>query len=158
MKLTDNFSTDELTFSQTATRFGIDNSVPPELQDNLFRLAAFLQELRDLLTVYLGKDAPIIVSSGFRCRALNSRIGGSPTSAHMKANAADISCPLMTPLELALFIEREMSSKYYDQVIHEFGRWVHVGLADIGHRARLQSLTAKKEGGRTIYLPGLRKV
>ena len=159
MHLTRNFTVEELTLSQTAVRKGIDNTVPLELRDNLNRLAHFLQELRDNLSLYMRKDTGIIISSAYRCPALNKAIGGSPTSAHPKALAADIHVNALTPLELALFIEREMQSCGYDQVIHEFGRWVHVGLADLNvAEPRLQSLTATRENGRTIYLPGLQPV
>ena len=42
-----------------------------------------------------------------------------------------------------------------DQVIHEFGRWVHVAVADL---PRHQVLTAVREQGRTRYVEGLHKI
>lgn len=143
------FSKEELTRSQTATRNEIDNT--PDDEANLVRLAWFLESLRQRIRMNVDKRAFIIVSSGYRCPELNLIIGGSKTSAHMKGLAADITCPSLTPLELAEFIRDNMEE--YDQVIHEFGRWVHIGLSsDVN---RLQELTAIKENGKTVYKTGL---
>lgn len=37
-------------------------------------------------------DMPFYIQSGYRSRALNKAVGGSPTSQHLKAQAADVSC------------------------------------------------------------------
>lgn len=146
------FSEEELTRSQTATRNDIDNS-PDETQlENLARLAWFLESLRMRLRMLVNKRSVIIVSSGFRCEELNLIIGGSKTSAHMQGLAADITCPDLTPLELAEFIRDNMGDEGYDQIIHEFGRWVHLGLAKI---PRYEELTAVRENGKTVYKTGL---
>lgn len=153
MKFPPHFSLEELTRSQTATRNEIDNS-PDETQlSNIVRLAWFLESLRMRLRMNLGKRLIVIVSSGFRCPELNLIIGGSKTSTHMKGLAADITCPGLTPLELAEFIRDNMADEGYDQVIHEFGRWVHVGLSE--KLPRYQDLTALKEDGKTVYKNGL---
>jgi hypothetical protein len=61
-----------------------------------------------------------------------------------------------TPLELAQTImDMELP---YDQVIHEFGQWVHVGIPREIENARLQELTAFKFEGKTRYDLGLRAV
>lgn len=144
------FSRDELLFSQTAARNGIDNSpTSDEIEANIVRTAWYLELLREKLG-----SRPIVVSSGYRSPYLNNAIGGSKTSAHMKGLAADISCPDMTPLELSRFIAENMDD--YDQVIHEFGRWVHLGLSDTSPRGEL--LTAMKENNKTVYKIGLLEV
>jgi len=147
MNMPPNFSISELTFSQTAARNSIDNTPDDEVLINLTQLAWTLQEIRD------GIKSPIIVSSGYRGLALNTAIGGSKTSAHMKGMAADISTPSMTPLELAQWVAENIAG--YDQIIHEFGRWVHLGLAQA---PRGQLLTAMKEDGKTVYKHGLIEV
>ena len=150
MKFPPHFTIEELTRSQTATRNGIDNT--PEDLSNLMRIAWFLESLRSKLRLeYPG--AVIIVSSGYRSPELNLVIGGSKTSAHMKGLAADISCPDITPLELAQFIADTMADEGFDQVIHEFERWCHVGLSE--GLPRYELLTAVKENGKTIYKSGL---
>ena len=143
----DNFTIEELIFSQTAARNGIDNSPSEDIIINLTRLAWNLQAIRD------GLGKPVIVSSGYRCPYLNNAIGGSKTSAHMKGLAADINVPGMTPLDLSIWIAENIPD--YDQVIHEFGRWVHFGLSDV---PRGQLLTAMKEDGKTVYKNGLIEV
>jgi len=147
MNMPPNFSISELTFSQTATRNGIDNTPDDEALINLTQLAWTLQEIRD------GIKSPIIVSSGYRSPYLNNAIGGSKTSAHMKGMAADISTPSMTPLELSQWIAENIPG--FDQVIHEFGRWTHLGFAQA---PRGQLLTAMRENGKTIYVNGLIEV
>jgi hypothetical protein len=147
MNFPPHFTLEEMTRSQTATRNGINNT--PEDLTNLMRMAWYLEELREKLRE-IHPNTYIIVSSGYRCPELNLIIGGSKTSAHMKGLAADISCPHLTPLELSEFIRDNMED--YDQIIHEFGRWVHLGLAEI---PRGELLTATKEGGKTVYKRGL---
>lgn len=147
MKFSPFFTLAELTFSDYATRHGIDNTPPPNIQSNLSTLSWWLDELRNYVS------SPIIVSSGYRCPAVNAGIGGSLTSAHMKGFAADITCSKMTPLELATLAADCMTQTGYDQIIHEFGKWVHCGLSPT---PRMQLLTATLSGGKTIYVNGLK--
>lgn len=150
-KLTENFTLDEFLQSQTAARHDINMDPPPEVVDNLRRLCVdILQPLRDAIGV------PIRITSGYRPAELNTRIGGSLTSAHMFGRAADIQVPGRSPLDIAVII-RNMNLPY-DQVIHEFGQWVHVGIPDEPDNARMQELTAYRSGGRTHYDIGLRSV
>ena len=70
MKLTANFTLDELTKSQTAERKGINNNPSPEQIENLKALAVnILQPVRAHF------DKPLIISSGFRCAQLCLEIG-----------------------------------------------------------------------------------
>jgi len=153
MKFPPHFSIEELTRSQAATRNEIDN-IPDDLS-NLMRIAWFLETLREKIRLTY-PHAVIIVSSGYRSPKLNLIIGGSKTSAHMKGLAADISCPDLTPLELSQFVADNMADEGFDQVIHEFGRWVHVGLCE--GLPRYEKLTAVKENGKTVYKHGLIEV
>ena len=153
MNLPPHFTLEELTFSQTALNKDIDNTPNEEQLNNLIRLAWFLESLRSRLRMHFGGSIYIIVTSGFRCLELNTAIGGSKTSAHMLGLAADIKCPRLTPLELAQFITKHMADEGFDQVIHEFGRWVHLGLCD--GLPRYEELTAVKENGKVIYKKGI---
>lgn len=83
--LTKNFTLEELTHSSTAIIKKIDNSPNEDEYQNLIKLAAMLQIIRD----YYGQ--PIIVSSGFRCKKLNKAVGGASNSDHLFGCAADIS-------------------------------------------------------------------
>jgi len=91
-------------------------------------LAAMLQKVRE----HYGK--PVNVSSGYRCRALNSRVGGSSSSQHMLFEAADFSVEGVT-LQAVFDWIRTKSGLPYGQVILE-GRtagkptWVHLSLGE----------------------------
>ena len=52
MRLTKNFTLEELIFSETASRKGIDNSPSQEVLFNLERLAQGLQDVRDSLCFF----------------------------------------------------------------------------------------------------------
>lgn len=151
MRLTDNFALYEFLRSQTAARHDIAMDPPIEVIDNLRRLCVdILQPLRDTI------DLSITISSGYRPPELNRLIGGSTTSAHPYGRAADIIINGMDPLDVAKTI-RDMELPY-DQVIHEFGQWVHVGISDEEDNVRLQELTAYRKNGKTRYDLGLRSV
>ena len=146
MKLTDHFTLEEFEQSDKATRAGLDNSIPQELMHNVFLMASKMEEVRVLLN---GK--PIIVSSGYRGPELNSLIGGSTKSAHMRALACDFICPdYGTPLQVAKILAGALSD--FDQLIWE-GTWVHLGLRE--STPRREVLTAKFPNGKAVYSLGL---
>lgn len=143
-KLSEYFTLEELTFSQTAARKGIPNTPSREARENLRRLAEHMDAIRELL------GHPVFVSSGYRSPELNAATGGSATSAHMLGLACDFTCPgFGTPLQVAKAIDN--SDTPFDQLIHEYGRWVHLGLSVPGKSPRGQLLTATTAG----YKPGL---
>jgi hypothetical protein len=142
-KLSEHFTLDEMILSQTAARKGIDNTPSAEIVANLKVMAATLEEIRALL------GAPILISSGYRSPALNKAVGGSKKSAHMLGLAADFTAPgFGTVLQVAKKIAA--SDIAFDQVIYEFGSWVHVGLrVEAPRREKLSIFTG------TGYLPGI---
>lgn len=146
MQLSSHFSLEELTFSSTAQRKGIDNSAPPDVVEHLRVLASNLESVRTALG-----GRPIHIDSGYRCAALNEAVGGVATSAHLTGYAADILCPdYGTPLQIALRISQ--TTLPFDQVIME-GTWVHVSFDP---QARRQCLTASfVPGGPTTYASGI---
>lgn len=146
--LSDHFSLEELTASQTATRQGIDNTPDAAVMRNLRKLAGVLESLRSALG-----DKPISVSSGYRSPALNAAIGGSSTSAHMQGLAADFIAPTFgTVLQTAK--AAAAAGLEYDQIILEYGNegWVHLGLAPPGRTPRRQLLSI---GSQKKYVTGL---
>jgi zinc D-Ala-D-Ala carboxypeptidase len=152
MKLTQNFSLSELTRSQTATRKGIDNQPNDEQLANLVALCeCVLQPIRD----HFGTS--VRISSGLRMPELNAAIGGSTTSDHCKGMAADIEVPPIDNLELARWVEgsglafRQLILEYYDGTPDS--GWIHVSYDPADNKR--QVLTATKQGGKTVYLPGL---
>lgn len=150
-KLTTNFWLHEFLRSQTAARHGISMDPPVEVVDNLRRLCVdVLQPYRDAV----GKT--IMITSGYRPPRLNEMIGGSTTSAHMDGRAADFVVAGVTPFEVCN--QMRAMGLPYDQLIHEFGRWVHVGISREEEDVRLQDLTAMRKDGRTVYVPGIERV
>jgi zinc D-Ala-D-Ala carboxypeptidase len=144
MNLSPHFTLGELTDSAAATRLGIDNTPAPIVVDNLVLIAATLEQIRALV------GRPIVVSSGYRCAAVNKAVGSGPTSAHILGLAADITVPGMTARALALLIRE--GGVVLDQLIYE-GTWVHVGLS--AGAPRKQVLTATFIGGRASYSQGI---
>lgn len=152
--LSSRFQLREFLRSQTAVRHGIDMTPPPEVVDNLRRLSReVLQPLRD----QLGR---LDVSSGYRPPALNTRIGGSDTSAHVYGCAADIESLDLWPINIANCAAQMMARGQIvvDQLILEFGGWVHIGIAKPGQLARGQILTAARGEHGVVYRQGLHDV
>lgn len=122
MQLSDNFTLEEATFSDTAVRLGINNQPNPEQLENMKITAQGMETIRKLL----GK--PIRVNSWLRLPALNQAIGGALKSSHMDGWAVDFTCPAFgDPYTVAKALKE--SDIQVDQVIHEYGRWVHVSFA-----------------------------
>jgi zinc D-Ala-D-Ala carboxypeptidase len=142
MNLSEHFTLEELTASDTAARFGLDNTPSPSAVQNLHILAEKLEEVRRVL------GHPIIVSSGFRSPAVNRKIGSKDASAHVLGLAADFICPgFGSPLEVAE--ELAAHGVKVDQLIHEYGRWVHIGLRPANTDWRGQLLTIDRSGTHT---------
>ena len=143
--LSDHFTLDEFTASETAVRKGIDNTPPPVITERLRMLAAILEQVRSLL----GNNS-IRISSGYRCIALNRAIGSGDLSAHVLGYAVDFTCPNFgTPKEVANKIAE--SPIKFDQLIYE-GTWVHLS---IDPRNRREVLTAHFGNGKTSYTKGI---
>jgi zinc D-Ala-D-Ala carboxypeptidase len=147
MKLSPNFSLEELTVSDYAARNGLDNTPQNDHLLNLKRLAAFLESLRAIL----GK--PISINSAYRSPEVNAAIRGSKTSQHCHGTAADIRVSGMTPDQV---VRKIISSALpFDQVIREFsdpvkgGGWTHVSIPNTrGGKPRKMALIIDKKGTR----------
>jgi zinc D-Ala-D-Ala carboxypeptidase len=123
-ELTPHFTLEEFTDSQTAARQGIPNAPPAHELENLKRTAEVMEKVRTLLG-----DKPILISSGYRSPKVNAAVGGSKNSAHISGLAVDFSCPSFgTPLAICRKLEPHMRELTVDQLIHEYGTWVHLGL------------------------------
>ena len=142
MNLTPNFTLDELTASESAERNGWDNTPNDAELENLKRLADFLE----LVNVVLG-GTPVLINSAFRSKKVNDSVGSKDTSQHRIGCAADIRVPGMTPDEVVRKIIA--SGIGYDQVISEFGRWVHISVPSSEDTSpRKQALVIDKAGTR----------
>lgn len=143
MQLTEHFMLEEMI---ATTHRDIDNTPSPEIIAQLKWTAAGLENVRAIL----GK--PVIVSSGYRCPALNDAVGGQADSQHLRGEAADFICPAFgTPYEICKALLA--NGLTFDELIFE-GTWVHCSFVN-GRKPRLKVLTWIKGQG---YLPGLVKV
>ena len=135
MKLSRNFSLNELTKSQTATRLGIDNTPSDAEVESLKALCkAILQPVREHYAV------PFAPSSGYRSVELCKAIGSSAKSQHARGEAADFEVPGIDNYELACWIRDNLT---FDQLILEFYKpgdpssgWVHCSFKDTGRNRR----------------------
>ena len=142
--LSPHFSLEELTASATAAEQGFANTPDADAQRNLRRLAFVLEEARDVL------GCPLVISSGYRSRALNAVTpGASKTSAHCDGRAADFH-PATGDLDAA-FARLRGSVVLYDQLIRE-PTWLHLGIARPGAMPRREALIAHRdEHGAVTY-------
>lgn len=147
-KLTEHFTLEELTASETAARNGWDNTPNEAEINNLERLALMLEEVRSLL----GK--PIMINSAFRSKQVNDGVGSKDSSQHRVGCAADIRVPGMNPDEVCKAIIA--SGLGYDQIIREFynpenkaGGWTHISVPNTKDMTpRRQALIIDKSGTR----------
>ena len=141
-KLSEHFTYDELTQSEVANRMGFDNTPPPAAYENLIRVAGKLEEVRSLI------NKPIMVSSGYRCQAVNAAVGSQPSSQHRVGCAADFRVPGMTPDEVVKAIKE--SGIEYDQLIREFDSWTHISVPNTPNlQPRKQTLIIDRAGTRS---------
>ena len=140
------FTIKELVKSTTAIKRHIDNTPSKEVERSL---TALVEKVLDPLREAYGK--PIIVTSGYRCPKLNAIVGSTPSSQHVKGEAADIKSVQDTPEENKKLFDLIVKLKLpFDQLINEHNYdWVHVSF---GARHRRQKLKAVRKNGRTVYV------
>jgi uncharacterized protein YcbK (DUF882 family) len=113
MKLSTNFSLAEFASADKAAPSG-------EVLKNLTELAKNLEVLRK----HIGQ--PIRVTSGFRSKEHNKKIGGSLNSYHVLGMAADIQVSKMTPEQVAKAIELLIAEgKMKEGGIGIYRTWLH---------------------------------
>lgn len=141
MNIGKHFTLAELTHSQAAARKGLKNDPDAAALESLQLL---VRNVLDPLREALGR--PIVVSSGYRAPLVNRAVGGASSSQHVLGQAADITVPGMHVTEVVARI-RALGLPF-DQLIDEFGSWVHVSH---GPRNRRQTLRARRTTAGTKY-------
>ena len=145
MKLSKNLTLSEATKSHTSIKYGISNKPSGDHLSNLIQIAnKIFQPIRDHF------NEPIIVSSGYRSKALNDLIGGASGSQHSKGEALYLD----GSVENAYIFEFIKNNLEFDQLIWEFGDdenpdWVHVSYKSENNRGEV--LRAVRQSGRVIY-------
>lgn len=144
-KLTEHFTLEEFVTSQSAARLGLPNKPGGQELVNIKRTAEVMERVRKLLG-----EKPVTVSSGYRSAAVNRAVGGASNSAHIVGLAVDFTVPgFGTPLEICHALAPHIGDLGVDQLIHEFGAWVHLGLST--GAPRRQALTIDHGGTRTGF-------
>jgi len=141
LKLTNNFYLKEFVISQEAERNGYRNE-PNEKQIANLRLLCVnvLQPLREFIKV------PIFINSGFRSFDVNTAVGGRFNSQHLEGKAADF---IVSSLKLVDVFNIVLQKLVFDQLIYEFGKWIHVSWN--GELNRKYVMISKKVYGKTVY-------
>jgi len=150
--ISDHISYKEATFSQTATRKGLDND--PN-KDQLINMKMLANKVFEPLRAWVG--GAVKINSFFRSEALNTAIGGSKTSQHCgnSGAAVDLDDTYGHKSNKAMF-NYIKDNLVFDQMIWEFGdkenpNWVHVSYREGNNR--MQILRAIRKNGRVSYVP-----
>jgi len=130
-KISKHISYKEAVRSDYAKKHKIENEPNDEQLENMQLIA---KEVFEPLRKWVG--GPIKVNSFFRSEDLNTGIGGSKTSSHLKGQAIDLTTMgLKTNAEIFYYIKDNLE---YDQLIWEYGRvnpkWIHVSFNPVKNR------------------------
>jgi Peptidase M15 len=147
IKLSEHFSWEEVTFSSTASRLGINNSLPEQLIPAVQNTTRKLERVRALL------NSSMHIDSWYRSLALNTALKSKSTSQHIKGEAVDFVSPEFgTPLDICKKILHYPELVVFDQLILEH-TWVHISFcADPATQPRKQVLSLLESGGYSVGL------
>jgi hypothetical protein len=139
--LSDHFSLEEATTSDSAARLGIDNTPDAATISVMMYTATQMEKVRALLG-----NIPIHVNSFYRSPDLNAAIGGVPTSQHCKGEAVDFICPQFGDcFAICKVIIAHQELIPFDQLILEH-TWVHVSFVNPSSQRRGQVLSLLATG------------
>ena len=152
ISLSSHFKLREFTESATARKHGIANEPPPEAVDNLCALCIHtLEPLRKAL------GRPIIITSGYRCKALNAILThSSDRSQHMAGQAADFYVGHTLMSKLLGVSRRELLIKAFRRIITDdtiafdqliiYPNFIHVSYVSFGGKNRRNIIKANGRG------------
>ena len=120
------FTISELLKSDTALKNKLWNGAPKEAEENL---RALVDEVLDPLREAYGR--PIRVNSGYRCPRLNTLVGGTPNSQHMRGEAADIQPVVGNEADLPELARILIENGKFDQLIL-YPAFIHVSYRKLG--------------------------
>lgn len=134
------FTLKEMTKSETASKFNIDNTPDKYVINNLDKLVTnVLDPIRESWC------KPIKVTSGYRCFLLNQLVGGVKTSQHMSGKAADIQPIDYKDIDkFIIFVKKWCESNEFDQCIIERSKttkWIHISFDECKNRKKVFSLS-----------------
>ena len=147
------FKLKHLIYSNTAKNNSINNF--PGV-DNSPSQTEVVENLRSLMEIVVDPIVDIypdlIITSGYRCITLNSRLGGSNTSQHVFGQAVDIQIPGLSTADVYNYIYYQVTG--WDQLIWEYperggSSWVHVSYSS--RNRRKTTLASKTSTYHNLY-------
>jgi hypothetical protein len=129
----------------------------PSSPDEILKLQYVCFWVLEKVRAHFGR--PVSVNSGYRSSAVNTLVGGSTTSQHMKAEAIDFEVPGVANGDVAVWIRDTL---VFDQLILECytagepsSGWVHCSLVRQGNRRSTLTAQKNRKTGRISYARGL---
>ena len=118
------FTIKEMTKSQTAKVYHIDNTPTEEIIENLKKVMYVL----DMIRVHMGK--PIFVNSGYRCRKLNDIVGGVHESMHTRGLAADFRTNRIEDIDKMFEFLKEKHEDFKIIELINYTTFIHMGISE----------------------------
>jgi zinc D-Ala-D-Ala carboxypeptidase len=150
MRISKNFTLQELTRSNVGVRLGIKNEPTTDGIHKLTMMVnSLLQPIRD-------KIGPIRITSAYRSDEINVAIGGSPNSQHCRYEAIDCQYVYKSKMDnikiYNTLVELDLD---FDQCILEFGEpsnpaWIHLSWKVCDNRRQVL-VAYKDENNKTKY-------
>lgn len=118
------FNIKEMTESQTAKVYHIDNTPDEKVIGNLKKVMYIL----DMIRTYIGK--PILINSGYRCQKLNNIVGGVQNSMHTKGLAADFRTGEKEDIDTMFKFLRKNQKNFKIIELINYKTFIHMGVSE----------------------------
>lgn len=118
------FTIKEMTKSQTAELYHINNTPTKEVIENLKKVMYIL----DIVRVYIGK--PILINSGYRCKKLNEIVRGVQKSMHTKGLAADFRTGKKEDINIMFEFLKENQKEFKIIELINYKTFIHMGVSE----------------------------
>lgn len=118
------FTIKEMTKSQTAELYHIDNTPTEAITENLKKTMYVL----DIVRAHMGK--PILINSGYRCKRLNEIVGGAQKSMHTKGLAADFRTGKKEDINIMFEFLKENQKEFKIIELINYKTFIHVGVSE----------------------------
>ncbi len=123
----------DLMRSVTAQMLGIDNTFPAgrrvKCVASLELVVAALNKIQERF------NSPLVITSGYRCEALNKAVGGVPNSQHMLGEAADFYIVGVSLPQVFYYIVNNME---FDQcILYRRKKIIHISVRPSGYMRKV---------------------
>lgn len=118
------FTIKEMTKSQTAELYHIDNTPTEKVIGNLKKVMYIL----DMVRIHIGK--PILINSGYRCEKLNEMVGGVQKSMHTKGLAADFRTKEKEDINIMFEFLRKNQKEFKIAELIKYKNFIHMGVSE----------------------------